>query len=54
MKRNLKRDSQIILLFIANKRVEMMNFLKVIYQKYKNNFDIKIFGKKKVICKLSY
>jgi hypothetical protein len=47
MKENIKKDNQIILLFIANKGVEMMIFLKVIYQKFKNNLDIKIFGKKK-------
>ena len=47
MKENNKKDNQIILLFIANKRVEMMIFLRVTCQRFKNNLDIKIFGKKK-------
>jgi len=47
MKENFKKDNQIILLFIANKKVEMMIFPRVICQKFKNNLDIKIFGKKK-------
>jgi hypothetical protein len=42
-----KRDHTIILHLIANKKAETMNFLKVIFQKFKNNLDIKIFGTKK-------
>jgi len=47
MKKDFKKDNQIILLFEANKKVEMMIFPRVICQKFKNNLDIKIFGKKK-------
>jgi len=47
MKENFKKDNKTILLFEAKEKVKMMIYPRVICQKFKNNLDIKIFGKKR-------